>query len=187
VKDYKKHQLQKELRDAGASSAEIDELVPLASHLRMMEHHFPVGSNAKKATVRWQRILKPALFGVSGLVVGMLLVILSQSVSPTNVLYPLQNLSDNVAIAINPNHRADIMMKRALQVNELVADHADQGKVIATLADYTSKASAYKSTPGADYAAFEYCKSNLQHAASATTSPTIHRAITNSLQSLQSV
>ena len=77
------------------------------------------------------------------------------------------------------------MMKRALQVNELVASHANPEKVLATLADYTEKASTYRSTPNADYAAFEYCKTNLQQAAS-TASPAVRQAIANSLQSLSS-
>jgi hypothetical protein len=174
-------QLGKELRDVGAKDSEVDELMAIASRLSALK---PQATSVRGTAFRWQTVLRPALVGASGLIVGVLLVIVAESVPPTNVLYPLQNLTDNIAVSLHPDYRATIMMKRALQVNQLVGDHADSGKILATLADYTEKANAYKSSPHADYAAFEYCKSNLEQAATAAT-PDVHAAITKSLESLQ--
>jgi hypothetical protein len=186
MKDHKQQQLRKELRDASAKTAEIEELVPIASRLSLLKHSVTPAVDAGKATTRWQRIFKPIAFGVSGLALGVAVIVISQSVLPTSQLYSIQKFSDNVAVSFHPQYRATVMMKRAQQVNELVAGHASSGKVLATLADYTKEASAYKSTPQANYAAFEYCKTNLQQAASAA-SPTVRQAISSSLESLENI
>ena len=77
------------------------------------------------------------------------------------------------------------MMKRAAQVKQLVAAHASSSLVLATLADYRVEASAYKAI-SAHYAVFEYCKNNLEQAASIAPA-TERQAINKSLLSLQSV
>ena len=76
------------------------------------------------------------------------------------------------------------MMKRAQQVNVLVSEHASSKQILAVLVDYTSEASAYRSIPHSNYAAFEFCKTNLQQAKLAA-SPTVKNAISKSLQSLE--
>jgi hypothetical protein len=62
------------------------------------------------------------------------------------------------------------MMRRAQQVQQLVAGHAGSPVVLATLADYRTEASAYKST-STNYAMFEYCKTSLRQAAAAAPNP----------------
>jgi hypothetical protein len=176
MKKHRQQQLQQELLSAGASAAEARELLPIASKLNSLK--------ASKAAGRWLKILKSATFVASGLALGISLIIVAQPALPTSWLYPLQAFSDSVAIRIHPQYRANVMMKRAQQVNQLVADHAGSKQVLATLADYTSEASAYKSTPRANYAAFEYCKTNLQQAAKAAPA-SVRQAISDSLQSLE--
>ncbi|HEY4964191.1 MAG TPA: hypothetical protein VIH90_05840 [Candidatus Saccharimonadales bacterium] len=183
MKDYK-HQLHKELLAAGASEAEVTELLPIASKLSLLKNINPVEAKDNVQTSLWHRLIKPVAFMTTGLALGMFVIVLSQVASPTSFLYPVQKLSDSVAISIHPQYRANVMMKRAQQVNQLVASHADSKQVLATLADYTAEASAYKSTPHANYAAFEYCKTNLQQASS-TASPEVRNAISTSLQSLE--
>ena len=174
-------QLRQELRQAGASAAEVDVLVRIASQLdQLRQSHTTAASVSSK---RFVRVFKPLAFTAAGLVVGMLLVAVAQTVSPTSFLYRVQQLSDKAAISIHPSYRATVMMKRAQQVNELVAGRASSNRVLATLADYTAEASAYKSTPHANYAAFEFCKAALEQAA--TSSPSaVKQAITISLQTL---
>jgi hypothetical protein len=177
-------QLQKELHLAGATSTEVRQLLPLAanlSHLKNTEAETPF----IKAQSIWSRVLKPAIFTFTGLVVGLLLVIIAQSASPTSLLYPVQKLSDNVAVSFHPQYRMNVMMKRSQQVNELVVRHASSKQVLATLADYTHEASAYKGMPHANYAAFEYCKDNLQQAAKAAPA-NVREAIARSVASLES-
>jgi hypothetical protein len=170
-----KQQLTKELTAAGASQAEVRQLVPIAANLSLLK-----ASKPKRAFT----FAQPLSFAAAGLVMGMFLVIVSQAALPTSWLYPVQKLSDSVAIDVHSQYRATIMMKRAQQVNQLVANHASANEVLAALADYTNEASAYKTMPHASYSAFEYCKSNLQQA-SAAASPSVRQAISGSLDSLK--
>ncbi|HUY85057.1 MAG TPA: hypothetical protein VMU97_00915 [Candidatus Dormibacteraeota bacterium] len=182
MKDLKR-QLRKELLAAGATAAEAKELQPIAAKLSLLKGRNAAAGNRPK-TNRWRAIVKPAVFVASGLVLGMFVIITSQAALPGSWLYPAQKFSDSVAISIHPQYRANVMMKRAQQVNQLVAQHASSERVLATLADYTAEASAYKDTPHANYAAFEYCKTNLRQAASAAP-PDVRQAISISLQSLE--
>jgi hypothetical protein len=180
MKDHKQ-QLHKELLAAGASAAEIDELLPIASRLSILKSG--TTRDRQKAN-RWVRTIRPMAFTFTGLALGMFLVIVSQTALPTSLLYPVQKFSDSIAIKVHPQFRANVMMKRAQQVNQLVSNHAASKQILATLADYSAEASSYKSSPHASYAAFEYCQTNLQQAASSA-SPTIKKAILSSLQSLE--
>jgi hypothetical protein len=183
MKDYKQ-QLHKELLAAGASATEVKELLTIASNLSLLKTSEAVVAKDNAKSIRWLRIIKPVAYTASGLVLGMFFVIVSQAALPNSTLYAVQKFSDSIAIDIHPQYRANVMMKRAQQVNELVARHADSKQVLATLADYTKEASIYKSTPHTNYAAFEYCKTNLQQAA--TAAPTdIRQAISSSLQALE--
>ena len=171
-------QLRKELLLAGASPAETQDLLPIASRLSSLQ--------ASKKASRWLSIIKPAAFTATGLALGAFLIITAQAVSANSWLYPVQKFSDHVAISVHPQYRANVMMKRAQQVNQLVAAHASPQQVLATLADYTREASTYKTMPHANYAAFEYCKTNLQQALAASTL-SVHQAIASSLQSLENI
>lgn len=183
MKDYAK-QLHKELLSAGANETEIKELLPIASKLSLLKGRNAAITRDKVQNNRWLKMIKPIVYATSGLALGIFLVIISQAASPTSFLYHVQKLSDNVAISIYPQYRANIMMKRAQQVNQLVSNRADSKQVLATLADYTKEASIYKSVPHANYAAFEYCKTILEQAAAAAP-PDVHKAISSSLRSLE--
>jgi hypothetical protein len=181
VKDHIR-QLEKELKQAGATSAEVAALVPIASSLGLLKAANPAVKRGWKHILT--RAFKPTLTLVAGASVGMALVMFSQSVLPTSWLYPVQKMADSVAVKVDPAYRAAIMMKRAQQVDQLVAINAKASVVLATLADYNSAASAYKSAPHANYAAFEYCKTNLRQAAAAAPAA-VHKAILASLSSLE--
>jgi len=176
-------QLAQELQIAGASDTEVRDLLPIASRLTQLQHPRSAAEMNRAGSNHWLRILKPAAYTLSGLALGILLIVMSQTVSPTSVLFPVQKLSDDVAVHADPNYRAIVMMKRAQQVNQLVRGHASAAQVLAVLNDYTSEASIYKSSPHADYAAFEFCETNLHQAASAA-SPAVRKAIFASLRTL---
>jgi hypothetical protein len=184
MNDNMKLQLKKELLEAGVKPAEVNKLLPIASSLGLLKNSDTSLSKESKRPNQWFNIAKPATLVVSGLVVGTFLIIISQAALPTSLLFPVQKFSDSIAVSIHPEYRASIMMKRAQQVNQLVVEQASSNQVLATLADYTREASAYKSMSRANYAAFEYCKTNLQQAEAAA-SPSVRQAITSSLQSLE--
>jgi len=178
-----RNQLMKELQAVGASNAEIEDLLPIVSKLGQLSHGRTTATVEHASPSYWPRVFRPAAFTLLGLVLGVFLIVISQAALPTSMLYPAQKLSDSLAVRVDPQYRAIVMMKRAQQVNQLVAGHASSAQVIATLNDYTSEASVYRSSPHADYAAFEFCETSLRQAASAA-SPTVRKAIFASLQSL---
>jgi len=182
MREPKQNQLRQELLQAGAKASEVKELLSIASRLELLTNKRLTGVETTPRTRL--RIFRPLTVGALGLIIGTFLVIVSQSVLPTSWLYSVQKLSDSVAIDVHPQYRANVMMKRAQQVNGLVAAHSSRQKVLATLADYTNQASAYKTMPHANYAAFEFCKSNLEQAASAAPGPE-RAAISDALSSLQ--
>jgi hypothetical protein len=176
------HKLHAELRAAGAAPAELPELTRLASTLKQLKAQQPT---TKTPTNRWRKLWPAGAAAVLGVSLGMALVILSQTVLPNNPLYRIQQLSDNLTTAADPSYRGTVMMKRAQQVRELIARHASTKVVLATLADYQNEAASYASMP-TNYAAFEYCKDNLQQAA--TAAPAAQRqAIVATLSSLKAV
>jgi hypothetical protein len=127
----------------------------------------------------------PVVYACAGLIIGVLLVSLSQAAPPGSTLYPVQKAGDTAAMLVNPSYRASVMMKRAAQVHELVLIHAGQPQIMAVLANYTHVARNYMASPHTNYAALEYCETNLK-AAAAQSSPPVRQAIMNSLQSLES-
>jgi hypothetical protein len=183
MKQQSSQVLKKELAEAGASRREASELAVLANELGQLEGQ-PAAAQVKPS--RRLKLLVP--FGsvaLAGIVIGMMLVIFSQAVLPGSPLYAIQKLSDSVAVSADSGYRGTVMMKRAQQVQQLVASHASSRTVMATLADYQHEAAAYKAS-GSNYAAFEYCKSSLQKAA-AIAPASQRQAINASLESLQSV
>jgi hypothetical protein len=153
--------IRQELKSAGARGREVDQLAAIASNLRQLKS----ASHHKRRS--WRTTMLPAgITATAGLALGMALIILSQTVLPGSRLYPVQKLSDNAAIAIHPQYRGTIMMRRARQVQQLVAARAGSTTVLAALDDYQVEASAYKSST-ANYAMFEHCKTSLRQAAAA--------------------
>ena len=174
--------LAKELTAAGASAGEAHELAMLASNLTQLN---PKRSQQRSVRSRFKILLPVGFTGVAGIVVGMALVIFSQTVLPGSRLYAIQKLSDHVAVSVDPSYRGTVMMKRAEEVKQLIASHAAPSVVLATLSDYKTEASVYKTAPS-NYAAFEYCKDNLQQAAAIAPSPE-RQAIVGTLNSLSAV
>ena len=156
----KQLQLEQELRQAGASPSEINELTSVALKLELLK-------TARKRKLIWTTVLKPVALAASGLALSGIIVMVAQSAIPTSLLYPVQKLSDAIVVDIDPGYRATVMMRRAQQVDELVAHHASPYVILATLGSYDSEAATYKDTMHDNYAAFDYCKSSLEQAATA--------------------
>ena len=174
-------QLAKELQQAGATKAEVKDLLPLAASLSQLKVDSPIRRRG------WQgKSLKFAAIASLGFAIGIFLIISAEAALPTSPLYRVQKASDAVAVDLYSPYRANVMMKRAQQVRILVAKQASQQTVLATLADYNKLATAYKINSHDDYAALEYCKLNLQQAAQNTRGAEL-QAITSSLQSLQKI
>lgn len=180
--------LHEELRSVGSTGREINDLVAVANNLKHLKGVAkPIAKPAYRNQLRgrWSILIPAGLTALSGLVLGMGLVIFSQTVLPGSWLYPIQRLSDSVAVAVHPQYRGTIMMQRAQQVQQLVAEHASSPTVLATLSDYQVEASAYKST-SANYAMFEYCKTTLRQAAAVAPNPE-RQSISKALLSLGDV
>lgn len=171
-----REKLREELVQAGAKPSEVDELGLIAARLSLLK-----AVPGQKPV--WVKVLKPVASAVPALVVGAAIVILAQSVSPTSWLYPIQKLSDAVAIDVNPGYRVTVMMRRAQQVNELTENHASSSMILATLNSYDTEAANYKGMPHTSYAAFEYCRSNLEQAAAMAPNG-VRQAINTSLKNL---
>lgn len=168
--------LRRELKQAGATDSEVAELLPVAKSLRQLTR---VPRNRPVA------IIHVGVTALAGLALGMALVVFSQTSLPGSWLYPVQKLSDNVAIHMQPDYRGTVMMKRAQEVKELIVAHSSSKVVLATLSDYSDEAATYKTAP-ANYAAFEFCKESLQQAAKMATSSE-RQAINAALTSLSQV
>ena len=172
-----KRTLHKELRQAGASLQEVTELSQLARQLPELN-----GLPAKPKRSWWTRFKPvPIAAAIGGLVVGAVLIAVAQGSMPGSALYPVKRLSEQAAVAADPSYRATLMMRRSQEVKQLVNRRAGQGRVLATLANYRRAAAAYKTD---NYAAFEYCKTNLAQAAAAAP-PAERAAIDSTLHSLQ--
>lgn len=172
--------LRHELRLAGASSAELPGLVNIANQFETLKsaRRLPTPPRRMK-TWRWGLISAASAFAI---IAG---VFVAQLVLPGNVLYPLQKTSDSLAITLHPSYRGTVMMRRARQVKELVADNAAKNTVMSALADYQSVAAGYRHEPSS-YAVFEYCKNNLRQAAEQAP-PDESKAIKQTLATLDDV
>lgn len=180
MKDKQQH-LRNELKSGGAKPSEVESLVTIAEQLRLLKKPLP------KVYQRplWQRAIPFVSTALASLVVGVFLVASSQSVMPSSFLFPIQRLSDEVAINIHPEYRGTMMMKRVQQVKLLVANKASSQDILATLNDYQSVASEYKFTPS-DPRVLEFCKSYLTQAADMAQGAD-KRAIINVLDSFKNV
>lgn len=180
-------QLRKELQLAGAADVEINELVPLAASLGRLKTSTLVSDDQTTPMgPHWPRLARVAGIAFAGLIVGLLLIVFSQGVLPGSPLYPVQKLSDRVAITVHPAYRATVMMRRAQQVSALVEARAGSDIILTTLQDYTATARTYATSTHTSYAAFEYCKASLQQAATAA-SPAVRQAIQRDLRPLDSI
>jgi len=179
-------QLTAELRIAGATNTELTELAGIASNLsKLKSKSLPFGVPDRQPHARLRLVLGIGVPAIIGVAVGIFLVVVSQTVLPGSPLYPVQAASDDLAAAIAPRYQETLMMKRAEQVRQLITNHAPSDRVFATLADYKKQAASYKSI-ASNYAAFEYCKDNLQQAAGQATDRE-RQAIDKTLSSLADV
>lgn len=169
-----------ELRLAGAKESELNQLTEVADRLHRLNTPSASLKQAKQVRPGWHLAPLGAAL-IVGVLLGANVVAYAQTSLPGNWLYPSKRLSEKVAVAFDPGYRATLMMRRSQEVKELVDRHAGKPVVLATLADYKTEAAAYKS---ADYAAFEFCESNLKQAAAAAPTPE-RAAINGTLASLQ--
>ena len=176
--------LSKELDLAGAKRSEKGGLIEVANQLRTLNSPRSAYVNAKSSRPWWQRwpVAQLGLSALIGLSLGASIVAYSQTSLPGSWLYPAKRVSEKVAVVLDPSYRATLMMRRSQEVEELIGAHASKPVVLAILADYRTEAAAYKSP---NYAAFEYCKNNLEQAAKAAPPPE-RSAIADALSSLQS-
>ncbi len=183
MKDDNDRQLKYELLQAGANGTEIFKLSNLASQLHTLKDFSPpLAANPPHRRTKFQ-LFKPYFVGAAVLALAILPILLAQTVLPGNWLFPVQKATDAAVIELHPQYRANVMMKRSEQVNALVKNGSDSQVILATLNDYTNQAKRYEAMPNTDYAAFEYCKTNLEQAAAKAT-PTIQRSIQASLDEL---
>lgn len=176
--------LNKELGLAGAKRSEAGGLIEVADRLGTLKGSHSTYAKANSSRPWWQRwhVAPLGMSALIGIFLGASLVAYSQASLPGSWLYPAKRVSEKVAVVFDPSYRATLMMRRSQEVEELIGMHASKRIVLATLADYRTEAAAYKSP---NYAAFEYCKNNLEQAAKVATSPE-QSAISDALSSLQS-
>jgi len=175
--------LRKELRASGATAQEAGQLSRLAHDLRLLRQEGQDANDKNLLPLTLRRLIVPSLYIVLGVITGVFVLSSAQAALPNSWLFPVQKFSDNLTVRLYPQYRETIMMKRADQVNELVARRASDRATLDALADYTEIAAEYKSAPHANYAAFRYCKSRLMQAANGA-NPEVGRAIRGSLESL---
>lgn len=167
--------VQKELRRAGADELEAKNLALLADQLR------PVRKNIQKS-----RRMPIILTGFAATVTALaMLVVIAQNSLPGSWMYPTKKASERVAVAIDPSFRATIMMRRAHEVQKLVAARSDTNEVLAALAAYKTEAGTY-ATHTTNYRAFESCKRSLRQA-QAQAHGVEAQAISRTLDSLATV
>lgn len=167
-----------ELQAAGASESEARELQSLALQLGQLKPR-----PARMHKRNWK--LAVPIGAAIGALAILLVVVLTRGVMPSNMLYPVQRVSDSVAIAVHPSYRATVMMRQAEQVRELVETHAPSSAVMTALNDYQHQASAYRAHY-ANYEVFEHCKDSLRQAANHANGQD-RQAINHTLTGLQDV
>jgi len=161
MNDYQSRKLRQELRQAGAEPSEINQLARLAGQVGRLK------KDPQPSPRYFRRLVPAGLTGVICLVLGFYLVVVSQPVLPGSLLFPVQKLSDGLAVDIRPAYRATVMIKRAQQVKMLADNHADDARIVAAVADYQSVSKGYKFSSD-NYDVLEFCHSNLSRAADST-------------------
>lgn len=157
--------LQDELCLAGASAHQAAELATLAGQLKSLK-------TAPQATTKtlFEPLVPPArsrfklyvLPAFSFLMIVAVLLTFAQSSLPGSLLYPVKRASENTVAFVDPGFKATMMMRRAQEINDLVATHAPAAVVVATLEDYRSDVQLYRVS---DTSVLKYCTSKLQAAA----------------------
>jgi len=177
--------LRHELKLAGARDDELAHLLALAENLHNQAPKLPAAHVPEAISSRFRRHWLPPLgvASVAGIAIGMVLPAYAAAAVPGSWLYPVQKLTDTIAISYDPSYRGVVMMKRADYVRHLVATRADSRSILSAVADYQAVTVNYKAD-AAHYAVFEFCKQNLRQAADAAP-PVAHSAILHALAALQ--
>jgi len=161
----KDNQLKKELLQAGAEPNEAESLEAIARALHGLkdqEPTFPRNTQIPFKTIgdRRRGVLAASLTA-TGLAVGLIVGAIAQTTYPGATLYPVKELTENIAVAIQPGYRGTVMMHRAQEVKQLVAHRLSPNLVTTALENYKTEAASYK---GGNYADFEYCENTLSQA-----------------------
>jgi hypothetical protein len=169
-----RYSIQDELQSAGANPGESTELERLATSLSRLKGTEPPGAPNFRLTGRqlsrqlfrrpWPHVLSAA----AGVLLGVVLLAVAQSTVSGSWLYPLKRASEAITIQVAPSYRATAMMRRAEEVQQLVAHRGQPQLITNTLSDYRQTALAYKTK---NYAAMEYCQRSLQQAETTATGP----------------
>ena len=175
--------IRKELIDAGASRSEVNELALLASDIAKLknDHSFVKPSHTRpRTTLRHKRFV----FALSAVIASFLIVIvgiglITQRSLPGNKLYSVKQRSEDAFSVVDPNFQKTIIMRRAQEVNELVAANASPNLILDTLDDYQSDVWTYNIN---DATVLNYCRSKLRMAA-LNASPEVKAAIYRTLGS----
>lgn len=183
MNSHKLNKLSKELRQAGADPSELPALLSLVQQLKQLPADNPSAGLPVTTLPRFPNRLVVASFsGFIGLLLGATVIMFSQTSLPGGWLYPLKRLSEQTAALIHPDYKVTAMMRRAQEVQALVARHESSQRVLTTLTAYQQAAAVYKST-STTYSAFEYCRAELQQAESQA-SPQERQAIQATLDML---
>jgi hypothetical protein len=160
--------LETQLREAGASPDEAHTLARYGHLLHMLKDKEPRVTHDMRLPLarqlgRRRRVtpLIASLFTIGSLTIGLAVASIAQIAYPGNLLYPVKRLTENVAVIIQPNYRGTLMMRRAVEVKQLVTFHQNPKLINTTLQSYKTEASDYY---GGDYADYEYCESTLVQA-----------------------
>lgn len=168
-----KRVVRQELRAAGATASEIEDLTTIAMQLGKLQR-----VNRKHSA----RLSIVGLATVTSLVV---LFLASEHATPGNPLYAIQMTSDSVVASIHPSYRGTIMMHRAATVNQLVHAQAPTKEVLTALSAYQEEAGTYQGMPTKNYDAINQCKASLLTASRDAAAP-VKQAIDKVLASLDS-
>ncbi|HUD11039.1 MAG TPA: hypothetical protein VMS08_01400, partial [Candidatus Saccharimonadia bacterium] len=123
-------QLEAELQQSGASAREAKELSKIARSLHHLSSQEPQLSHETYSTIpkqpirfRTRRAFAIGLVAAGSITMGLAIASIAQTTLPGTFLYPVKQLTENVAVSIQPSYRGTLMMRRAEEVKQLVALH----------------------------------------------------------------
>ena len=175
--------IRNELIEAGATRREATDLALLATNLAQLKSDCSFKPSWLHSVVLLRR--RRFTFAVSVLAAALLIVMVgvclkAQSSLPGSKLHAVKQRSEDYVAWINPDFNKTIMMRRAQEVNDLVAAHASTNLILSTLNDYKSDVWTYNIH---DAGVLQYCRNKLQTAAPNAT-PEVKDAISRTLGSL---
>ena len=184
--------LEEELISAGATAAEAENLARLARRLPATRQlplmQAPASLLEGKRIARRRGLVRISsrvamLVGsmATAAIVAAVVVVAAQGAMPGDALYSTKRASEAVALRIDPGFHDQMMMRRADEINQLVASGSNNNLIAATLASYDQSVTH---DPAASYAARDYCAGMLEHAA-AHANPAMRSQILQSVAMLK--